>query len=335
MIASAPEALRAFGLDECPHEPVGSHVWRVETRQGPLALRALERSGPKAAVSIAAIELLAPAGLECLPRWHRTPQGRLEAKRDHYTWLLSDWVQGHGAALGLASDAAAAARGLAGLHRHATGLAEWSEDDRDPFRRFLGRCRGRLKALRTYTLIAENRLRPTATDRTFLDLVPEALVQAEEALSGLDRTGLQEYSAEAHASGAFAYRRIGEGGVIITDDAKAVFVDWSSCRRDLPVLDLVRLLGRVIRGTGGDAGTFDLTLSAYRQGRALTSPELNLLGSALAFPDEFYRVAQRYYENRRDWTERIFSRRLRRAAELIQVSGACAERIAELPPSRA
>jgi CotS family spore coat protein len=332
MTAAVPEVLRSFGLEDCPYDQVGSRVWRVESRGGPLALRALARSGRKAAVSIAALELLIEAGAGCLPRWHRTPQGALEARHDHDTWLLSDWVDGHGATLGLSSDAAATARGLAVLHGYSAGLLLWSEDDRDPFRRFAGRCRSRAKALRTYVLIAENRLRPTATDRVFLSLVPEALVQAEEVLAKLDGPDLCDYSARSHAAGAFGYRRIGEGGVIITaqPEPRAMFVDWSACRRDLPVLDLAKLLNRVVRGSGGDEATFAVTLAAYHAARPLVEPEVRLLEAAIRFPDEFYGVAQRYYENKRDWTERSFARRMRRAMDRVYANQGCAERIPEL-----
>jgi|GEM_PF-2529782 len=326
------EVLRSFGVDAAHLEQLGGALWRVRTSQSELALRALPRSSRKAAVSLAALELLSASGTPHLPAWRRTAQGQLGVRHEHLTWLLSDWVPGHGATLGLTSDAVVTAQGLARLHQGAHGLAAWAEDDRDPHQRFEGRCRSRLKAMHTYILIAENRLRPTATDRVFLSLVTEAIDQASDVIGDLDDADQRELSAAAHAAGAFVYRRTGEGGVIISagTEPRAVFVDWSGCRRDLHLFDLGKLLGRVIKGSGGDEDVFGRTLLAYDKVRPLAPAEVRLLTASLSFPDEFYAVARRYYENKRDWTERSFARRLKRAADRVSACRACAGQIGEL-----
>ncbi len=326
MTAAVDQALGQYGVAVTGSEQLGRYLWRVSTDSGYLALRAIPRSGRKAAASLAALELLAGAKVPQVPEWRRAPQGQLGIRHDHHTWLLGDWIDGHGATLGLVSDATIAARDLASLHLAAVGLADWGHEGDGPYLRYLARSRSRLKAVQTYTLIAENRLRRTATDRVFLSLMGDAADQASQSIKGLEDGGFRQLAASQAQAKAFVYRNVGEGGVVITAGASpaAVFVDWSGCRRDCQITDVVKLLTRVVKGSGGDQAAFGQALEAYQSVRPLSQAEQAVLVAMLRFPDEFCAVARRYYENKRDWPERSFARRLRRAVDRSAALAACA-----------
>ena len=319
------DVLTRFGLGQAQVDQFGKRLWRVTTTDQAYSLRAAPAGGGEP-LFVAAISHLLDHGVPNLPRWRRTTEDELSCEYDHAVWTLNDWVPGHGAILGLASDALTAARDLGALHLAAVGLPRVSGEGRDYYERYVSRCRSRLKALQTYVLILENRIRPTATDRVFASLVNDAIAQAEEVVAGLTGGGYAELAAESRQAGAFIYRNIGEGGLVINPNARprAYFVDWTACRRDCHVLDLAKLLNRISKGSGGDPDLFVQAYEAYAAVRPPGEVERDALHHALRFPDEFFSVASRYYENKREWSERSFARRLSRAVDRGAALAACA-----------
>src|SRR4030042_3868823 len=93
--------LEQFGLSGASPDPLGDRLWRLETASGTLALRAVKRHAGGESLAIAALEHLIAAGFTGLPAWRRSSGGSLGARLGRQTWLLSDWVSGHGALLGL------------------------------------------------------------------------------------------------------------------------------------------------------------------------------------------------------------------------------------------
>lgn len=324
MSSELPGVFAAFGLAVTRFDQVGEHLWHLDVPGGELALRAIPRSGLKAELSLVALEHLIDRGFGNLPGLHKTAGGDSGLRTDHVTWLVSDWVVGHGATLGLTSDAIVTGRDIAHLHQSGAGLPA-ADDIPAHFGRHLSRCRSRLKALRTYVLVAENRIYQTATDRVFLSLMESVLPIAERVTRDLEVSPYRELAMADQARGAFTYHNVGEGGVVITHEPapRAVFVDWSGCRLDSPVFDIAKLIGRVAKGSGGDPEVCRRTLAAYESVRPLTPAEAAVLPLLLQFPQEFYSVAKRYYENKRDWTERSFTRRLRRAVDRGAAIAAC------------
>ncbi len=328
------EILAAFGVAHPARiDPIGSGAWLVDAGSDTLVLREMKRRAPKAGFSVRALEHVMRSGLGALPDWRRDVQGELAVRRDHSTWLLSEWIPGHCALLGLEPDALAAARALGEFHAVAVGLDR--EDEPEPldmYHRYLARCRDRARSLRTYSIMADYKLRRTAMDHEFLATVAAVISQAESAVAQLEEHGWAEMAAQSQERGAFAYRRVGRGGIVVTDDPKprAVFVDWSGCRLDCHITDLARLVGRVIRSSGGDEELAAAVVETYAGTRPLSGEERGLLLPMLAFPDRYFDLARRYYEHKRDWPENTFVRYLHRVVRDLENQGQCVRALAPL-----
>jgi CotS family spore coat protein len=324
--------LEQFGLLGANPDPLGDRLWRLETTEGTLALRAVKRPAGGESLAVAALEHLIAAGFTGLPAWRRSSVGSLGARLGRQTWLLSDWVPGHGALLGLEPDATASARGLAELHLRAVGLREGQDGPaRDRYDSYPSRVRARIKAMRNYALVARSRLRPTAMDAAFLECCGQVLAEMEKLAAEVETAGYGQVATRSRGQRVFVFRSVGEGGIIITaeDRPRAIFVDWSSCRLDCHVRDLAKLLGRVLRASGGDWAPVSRTLAAYDEVRPMGDDERALLPPMLGFPERFYRLAQHYYENKRDLSDLAHIRRLRRAVSRHSSEARCAAMLRE------
>lgn len=325
------EILAEYGLTvPAGIEHMGRGLWLVRAGEDTLALREIRRRAAKVDFSLRALEHVIASGFPGIPAWRRDRCGMLAVRRGHSAWLLSEWVQGRGALLGLESDALAAAAALAELHLIATGLSQEDEPDSvGMYHRYLSRCRDRARSLGIYSVMAEHKLRRTALDREFLATVETVLPLAQATAERLEAGGWAQLAAESRELGVFAFRRVGQGGIVVTDGARpaAVLVDWGGCRRDCHLTDLARLVGRVIRGTGGDADLAQGVVAAYESVRPLTERERLLLPTMLAFPDRYFELARRYYEHKRDWPENTFLRHFRKAMQHLETQAACVHRL--------
>lgn len=311
------EVLEQFGLGGRMVDPIGDQVWRLNGGEAPLALRAVHGRSRKGEFVIAVLEHLLARECPGLPRFIRAKDGSLGVRRLHVTWLVSEWVPGHGALLGIEGDALAAAKTLAGFHRAAWGLQPPAEGGgrRDRYERILSRLQGRIKAMHTYQLVARNRLRPTAMDAAYLNAVGEVVGEMESLVQRLQDAGLIRLAAESRERGTVAYRAVGEGGIVVTGGpaAQAVLVDWSAARLECHLRDLVKLLVRIVRASGGNRDLAAGALAAYEELRPLSPEERASLPLLIAFPEPVYKVARRYYENQREWSELTAVRKLNRA----------------------
>lgn len=311
------EVLGRFGLGGRPADPIGEKVWRLETADGPLALRAVRGRSRKGEFTVAVLEHLLAGSCPVLPRFIRTGDGSLGVRHSHITWLVSEWVGGHGALLGLEADAYAAARALAAFHQAARGLQLPGTGDGggDRYGRILSLVHSRIKGMKTYELVARNRLRPTAMDAAYLEVVGTITSEAKALAGRLQATGLARLAAESRAQGVFSYRAVGEGGFVVTGDPvpPAVLVDWSAARMECHLRDVLKLLTRIARASGGNCGLVAGALAAYEELRPLAAEERESLPLLIAFPEPVYKVTRRYYENKREWSELTAVRKLNRA----------------------
>ncbi|MDP2872406.1 MAG: hypothetical protein Q8P31_07725 [Bacillota bacterium] len=321
------EILAGYGIVQPARiEPCGHAAWLVLAGDDMLVLREIKRRSAKADLSLRAIEHLLAQGFAGLPAWRRDAAGQLGVRAGHSTWLLSELVDGHGALLGLESDALATAAALGSLHRASAELnGDEMPEPLDMYHRYLSRCRDRIRSLRTYVLMAHNKLRRTAMDRGFLAAVETVLPQAEATLERLESSQWAELAEQSRKQGLFVYRRVGRNGVVLTNEPqpRAVFVDWGGCRRECHVTDVARLALRVIKGTGGDSALLGRVIAAYDRERPMSAGEKSILMLVLEFPDRLYQLAQRYYEHKRDWPENTFVRHLKRAMQEYQTQMAC------------
>jgi len=322
------QVLERFELTGAVPDPIGERLWRIGTPEGPLALRAIPGRSRKGEFALAVLEHLLACGCPGLPRLRRTTEGSLGVRHSHVTWLVSEWVDGHGALLGLETDALAAARGLARFHLAATGFVgpQGEGSGHDRYGRLPSRLHSRIRAMRTYALVARNRLRPTAMDSAYQEIVGTIVSEMEALAEEVERAGYDRLTAESRRKGDLAYRAVGEGGMVITNDAvpRAVLVEWSAARMDCHLRDTVRLLARIAQASGGNCELVAKALAVYQETRPLSPDEVKLLSVLLGFPDKVYKVAQRYYENRRDWSELKAIRRLNRAIAAHRRLAACA-----------
>lgn len=174
-----------------------------------------------------------------------------------------------------------------------------------PKRPWVESWRERLRRLETFASLAARRLHPTEFDRVFLARFETLREEAERSLLGL------EAAAHCITSGvgldrverSLFYQR-GDGGMGLKSPIGLAAAE--------PMRDLHRLFARYLPRTGFHPRAAASALAAYAAEHLPAREELALLAAALRFPEDYYRLACRYFLNGESWPLRTFLRRERR-----------------------
>lgn len=303
-----------FGLDVVGVIPIKDDVYRLDTPQGAFRTHIVEDSEAELDFLLSVWDQAIASGLSGLPRIRRTldgkgyaPYGEPFANEEgdvaQRYCLVTSWVPGRPADFSVASDVDAVTRVLADLHRKCRGIQipldsdpqiswdKWQED-------FVERAQD----LENFKQIASNRSPGTPLDRLFLDNVGafsrEAHLAAEfftsQAFLDLAEQSRKESTLSLHTMSAQDF-------VISGNEARIVWL--GRAHLGPTIADLSRILTAGLRKSGWSLPRAEELLSIYQSINPLKPVEFQALLAFLRFPHKFWRVANRYYMGKEQWTE--------------------------------
>jgi CotS family spore coat protein len=93
---------------------------------------------------------------------------------------------------------------------------------------------------------------------------------------------------------------------IIFAENKVYLVNFEYCCYEIKAYDIANFLRRKMRKCNWSFDEAKLILDEYRKIGHISEDEFFIIKLMLLFPQKFWRVANRYYNSRRSWSERIF-----------------------------
>ncbi|ABZ84975.1 putative spore coat protein s, putative [Heliomicrobium modesticaldum Ice1] len=276
-------------------------VWRLETDIGPLCLKRVGYDEGKLGFICAAMEHLRRQGFTRSPVLLPSREGRLwipdlDMRGDYRDtgrdgWLfLTDWVADRPCNFSEEAHILAAAATLAEFHQYAKGLT--SPD--------LSRRRGhwmrwpRLLAGRTADLHRYETLGARAPIER--ELLKTQIRQAQRALAVLERSEFGRIAAASQMEKTFVHRDIAARNFVLNYRDEAHLIDFDYCRCDLHLVDIARLLERVLRYHRWSYSLGQKILSVYEETTPLQPSEYPVLLAFLLFPQRFWRLYRRRYD---------------------------------------
>ena len=121
---------------------------------------------------------------------------------------------------------------------------------------------------------------------------------------------------EARKVGSFIHYDVAARNFII-QDGKAYLIDFDYCARDLPLVDLMRLMKRSLKYGNNAENKLKVIIEGYGRIYPMSKEQWEVLHALLLFPQKYWRLAQRYFQNDPHRDNDFFKKRIRTAvAEL-------------------
>ena len=151
----------------------------------------------------------------------------------------------------------------------------------------------------------------------FLDWIDYFYNLGEDALNKLNISKYGQLVEEAKVNGNFCHHDYTHSNIILNDE-KTYIINFDSCCMELKVYDLTNLLRRKMRKCKWDVNEAKNILEEYASIEELKENEIEVLKIMLQFPQKFWRIANKYYNSRHGWAEKIYMAKLNEVIEEVE-----------------
>lgn len=303
-----------YGIQIHSAEPIRD-IYKLTTDHGYLCLKSVDYRSSKLLFIYHAMEHLLKNGFDLIPAFVHNLAGDPYFTYEGQHYFVSEWMNGRECNFKNLVDLELAMMSLAKLHKASIGfkpskkikvksrLSDWPT-----------RYQKRIDDLKKFKEIAEQKKSPTKFDTYYLKHADSKINDAVLALQFLDCSEYKRLVKQAKQDGSFCHNDFVYHNILIDDSQPvASVVDFDYCRHDLRMYDLARLIRRVIKGKKNQKDILDVILTSYNSEFPLLTEEYPILAAFLQFPQRFWRMADRYYNSKRDWSEKKFYSRLKRS----------------------
>lgn len=265
-------------------------VWRVETDQGPKALKWMNARGGKAVFSILAHHYLQQQGFR-VPVIAETKNNHLCLGQGEQIGFLAQWIEGRSIQRTVPEEWNLYLQTLAEFHQQSKGLrvpanvrvktklGSWPLE----YQKKIGR-------MKHWLALAENRPEPYFA--VYRELVPEMIDHAEALLDKLVHSAYWDWVEQQSQERGLCHGDYGESNTVLRPDGTLAVIDMDTVTHDLPVRDLRKVYESVADATTDLAGALQSVLDGYCEVTPLTDDQLEVFLIDLQFPYKVYQNAK-------------------------------------------
>jgi CotS family spore coat protein len=286
-------------------------IYIINTFEGKKVLRKSRFSAERVAFIHAAKEHLYKNGFMNIDRDLCTIDNEPHIQFNGDIYIVSDFIEGRECNFDSREDIIKAAELLAKFHKAARGYIAPSgckiKDELGNMPKSFNKRLAELKRLKKAALKGKSKF-----DRIFLQHVDYFCAQAESVIKQLETGAYENAVNTARLEKVFCHHDFMHSNIIHSGN-KVFLVNFDHCRYELKVYDIANFLRRKMRKCNWDIQEGKLILEKYLMIENLSKDEIFVMKLMLQFPQKFWRVANRYYNNKRSWAEKAFYSKLEEA----------------------
>ncbi len=288
------------------------NVFKVDTDQGVKNLKVSPLKPRRLIFVHQAIQHLIKQGFTKMTPLIPTLKGETYVSDGQYAYTLFDWIEGRQCNFANQWELREASRVLAELHRCSFGFVP---PPHSHTRKQLGKCmiyfQERYRDLLSFQQTAlKSPDDPFA--RIYLESCAYFINMAAQAIIRLQNSNYPLLVSKAVIERPFCYGDPAARNFILTPDSRILMIDFDSCRLDLPIMDLVKFIRRVMKKYQWSYPVARLIVDAYREVNPISLDELGVIKAVFYFPQKFWRISTRYFNRHAQYSPDRLLRKLQK-----------------------
>ena len=304
-------------------------AWVLETDRGLKSLGNCSYSEGKVAFEQKVKQFAADHGFPALDLYvQNKEQGFLVQGPYNEHFVMRNWFYGEECDVKNRDHVLQTTKTLARLHNSLKGLSLSGQEQAFCLQQkvpdVLERRNKELRRVRTYI---RSKKQKTIFEQTFLTQFDAQTAKAEEAVGLLDNMVYEEYYNGRVGEGCMLHGNfthhsvlmLPEGGIAVTGFEKAV--------TGIQIQDFYQLFRKMMEKSDWDISLGDGMLEAYQSIRMIPAEEWQLLHLLLIYPEKFWKVANRYYNNRKSWIPEQNMQKLLQTMEQAEKKEECIKKL--------
>lgn len=255
-------------------------------------------------------------GFQCIDRFCCTKSGSPYFLLDGICYTVSEFIEGRECNFDNREDVALSSRALAALHNASLGYIPPAgariQDDIGKIPLYFSKRLEELRKLKKNAAKGKSRF-----DHLFLQYFDQFYNMGEYVLSQITESCYEALSEKARKDGGFCHHDYTYHNIIFNNDDISI-INFDYCCFELKVYDIANLLRRKMRKCNWDISDAAEIIREYRKVGSISDEEFLIMKYILLFPQKFWRVANRFYNTRRSWSERSFLSRLQEVVDEME-----------------
>lgn len=286
--------MRHWGLAAKSWEPI-KDVFKVQTDYGYKNLKVSPLKPERLVFVHAAIAHLLQSGFSKMYPYIPTLDGNTYVTDNMHAYTLFDWIEGRQCDFRNQHELTQATTVFAQFHRCSYGF---EPPNRSNMRNQLGKCimhfGERQRDLLQFRDIA-HKWKSDPFAALFLENIDFYLAMAKEAIKRIEKTPYEHLVSEANLLKPFSHGDPAARNFILTPEQEVYMIDFDSCRVDLPLMDLIKFMRRVMKKYQWNSKIAMLIMDSYQSIIPLNAAEIEVIKAVLYFPQKFWRMSIRYF----------------------------------------
>lgn len=278
-------------------------AWILETDRGLKSLGNCSYSEGKVAFEQKVKQFAAEHGFPALDLYvQNKEQGFLVQGPYNEYFVMRNWFYGEECDAKNREHVLQTVKTLALLHNSLKGLS-LSETEQafclqTKATELLERRNKELRRVRTYI---RSKKQKTVFEQTFLAQFDAQAAKAEEAAALLDSTVYENYYNSRIEEGCMLHGNFTHHSVMRLPEGGMAVIGFDKAVTGVQIQDFYQLFRKMMEKWDWDISLGDSMLEAYQSIRPVPEEEWQLLRPLLVYPEKFWKVANRYYNNRKSW----------------------------------
>jgi CotS family spore coat protein len=288
----------------------------IMTQKGKKALRKLPFSAQRLKFVHGAKEHLVLNGFACVDRYLCTLSGDPYFIYNNSCHVIVDYPPGRESNFDNDNDIRKAAVTLATLHKASRGYkapqGSMVQDDLGKLPAFFSKRLNDIRKMKRHARKGKGRF-----DQLFIQYADYFIELGERIKEELVSSGYDSVVEKTRKEQSFCHHDYTHNNLII-DGERTTVINFEYCCYEIRVYDIANFLRRKMRKCGWNMAKAGIILDSYNSVDMLENEELSVMKAILQFPQKFWRVANRYYNSRRSWSERNYISRLQEIVDEIE-----------------
>jgi len=290
-----------YGLDVGAVLPYRD-AYIINTPKGKKCLKSTRLSEGRILFIDSVKEHLYKNGFQSIDRYVNTLNGKPYVNIDNQYYILSDYVEGRECDFNNSDDVSKAARLLASMHKASRGYV--SPKGCEP-RDYLGKLpyyfQKRLNELkRIKKRAAKGKSKFDYLVTQYIDYFYEI---GEKVIRNLMDSNYFKLVEQSRQSGQICHHDFTHTNIICGRNSMSV-INFEYCCYELKVYDMANFLRRKMRKCNWKLDEAAVILKEYGNIESISRDEFVILKLMIEFPQKFWRIVNKYYNNRRSWAEK-------------------------------
>jgi spore coat protein I len=294
---------KEFNFKLISYKPLRA-VYIAETNKGPIVVKETDRDPDKLLYIHGMKEYLYEKGFANVDRYEIAQNGLPFIIQDNRIFVVEKVIEGRECSFTNLFDREGAVLALAELHKKGKGYeAPTGAYKRENYGRWDSSYLKKIDYILNLKDTVKKKKKKDFFDKMFLQDVDFMVDMAWQAYDTLKSSDYQSICKKAKKEKWICHHDYTYHNIIIGKNNEVSVIDFDYSCHELPIYDLANYILKALKRFSFDIDMALRILNLYDSVQPISKEDLQLMQAIFEFPQRFWRISERYYEKKTDWTE--------------------------------